>query len=83
MMQNHKILRLYEGTSYINLLSSDLVGSKRKKVRGERRQFHNGVLLNDLYPSPTIVRVIKSRRMRWWGFSAYGGGERHVQDFGG
>jgi len=28
--------------------------------------------LNDLYFSPNILRVIKSRRMRWAGYSAYG-----------
>jgi hypothetical protein len=39
---------------------------KRNKVTREWRQLHNGKL-NDLYSSPTIVRVIKSRRMRWAG----------------
>ena len=34
------------------------------KLRGDWRKLHN-VELNDLYPSPNIVRVIKSRRMRW------------------
>jgi hypothetical protein len=33
---------------------------------GERRKLHNEEL-NDLYYSPNIVRVIKSRRMRWAG----------------
>ena len=32
---------------------------------------------------PNIVRVIKSRRMRWAGHVAHEGGERRVQDFGG
>jgi len=40
--------------------------------------------LNDLYPSPSIVRVITSRTMRWAGHVArMGGGERHVQCFSG
>ena len=40
--------------------------------------------LNDLYSSPNIVRVIKSRRMRWAGAcGTYGGRERCAQDFGG
>ena len=34
--------------------------------------------LNDLYPSPNIVRVIKSRRMRWAGHVACMGEERGV-----
>jgi len=34
--------------------------------------------LNDLYPSPSIVRVIKSRRMRWGGHVARMGEERGV-----
>jgi hypothetical protein len=40
--------------------------------------------LHDLYSSPTIVRVIKSRRMRLAGHVArMGEGERRIQDFGG
>jgi hypothetical protein len=40
--------------------------------------------LIDLYSSPNIVRVIKSRRMRWAGHVApMGGEERCVQGFGG
>ena len=34
--------------------------------------------LNDLYSSPNIVRVIKSRRMRWVGHVARMGEERRV-----
>jgi len=42
---------------------------KRNEVTEERRKLHNEEL-NDLYCSPTIVRVIKSRRMRWAGHVA-------------
>jgi hypothetical protein len=35
-------------------------------VTGEWRKLHNEEL-NDMYRSPTIVRVIKSRRIRWAG----------------
>ena len=39
-------------------------GSKWEEVTGESRKLHNEEL-NDPYSSPNIVRVIKSRRMRW------------------
>ena len=44
-------------------------GPKRDEVTGEWRKLHNEEL-NDLYCSPNIVRVIKSRRMRWAGHVA-------------
>ena len=37
---------------------------KRDEITGEWRKLHNDEL-NDLYCSPHIVRVIKSRRMKW------------------
>ena len=43
-----------------------IFGPKRDEVTEERRKLHNKEL-NDLYYSPNIVRVIKSRRMRWAG----------------
>jgi hypothetical protein len=46
-------------------------------VTGEWRKLHNEEL-NDLYPSPSIVRVIKSRRMRWAGHVAHIGEGRGV-----
>ena len=39
---------------------------KRDEVREDWRKLHNEEL-NDLYSSPSIVRVIKLRRMRWTG----------------
>ena len=43
-----------------------IFGPKRDEVTGEWRKLHNEEL-NDLYSSPNIVRVIKSRGMRWAG----------------
>jgi hypothetical protein len=42
---------------------------KRDEVTGDWRKLHNEVLHN-LYSSPNIIRMIKSRRMRWAGHVA-------------
>ena len=55
----------------------DFVGLTRDEVTGEWRKLHNEEL-NDLYASPNIVRVIKSRRMRWVGHVARMGERRGV-----
>ena len=52
-----------------------IFGPKKDEVAGEWRKLHNGEL-NDLYSSPNIVRVIKSRRMRWAGHIARMGERR-------
>jgi len=53
-----------------------IFGPKRETVTGEWRKLHNEELY-DLYCSPNIVRVIKSRIIRWAGHVA-GMGERRV-----
>jgi hypothetical protein len=48
---------------------------KRDEATGEWRRLHNEEL-NDLYSSPNIIRVIKSRRTRWAGYVARMGEKR-------
>jgi hypothetical protein len=52
-------------------------GPKRDGVTGGWRKLHNEELHN-LYSSPSIIRIIKSRRMRWAGHVVRMGGEEHV-----
>ena len=52
-------LRVFE-----NMVLRRIFGLRRDEVTGELRRLHNEEL-NDLYSWPNIVRVIKSRRMRW------------------
>jgi hypothetical protein len=60
-----------------NSVLKRIFGPKRDEVTGEWRKLHNEDL-NDLYCSPNIVRVIKSKRMRWAGHVACMGERRGV-----
>ena len=52
-----------------NRVLRTIFGSKRDGITGGWRKLHNEEL-NDLYCSPSIAQVIKSRRMRWAGHVA-------------
>jgi hypothetical protein len=54
-----------------------IFGPKRDEVTGEWRKLHNEEL-RDLYPSPCIIRIIKSRRTRWVGHVARMGDKRNA-----
>ena len=65
-------MRMFE-----NRLLRRLLGPKRVELTGEWGKIHNEEL-NDLYCSPNILRVIKSRRMRWVGHGAHMGERKGV-----
>ena len=69
-LREERKLRVFE-----NMVLRRIFGPRRDEVTGEWRTTHNEEL-NDLYSSPNIVRVIKSRRMRWAGHVARMGEER-------
>jgi len=71
-LKGERKLRVFE-----NMVLRRIFGPRRKEVTGEWRRLHNEEL-NDLYCSPCIVQVIKSRRMRWAGHVARMGEERGV-----
>jgi hypothetical protein len=69
LREEHK-LRVFE-----NRVLKRIFVPKRDEVTGGRRKLYNEEL-NNLYFSPSIIRMIKSRRMRWDGHVARMGGIR-------
>jgi hypothetical protein len=51
-----------------------MLGPKRDEVMGGCRKLHNEELRN-VYSWPSVIRIIKSRRMRWAGYVARMGEE--------
>jgi hypothetical protein len=71
-LREERRLRVFE-----NRVLSRVFGPKRDEVTGQWRKLHNEEL-SDLYYLPNIVRVVKSRRMRWTGHVAHTGKGRGV-----
>ena len=69
-LREERKLRVFE-----NVVLRRIFGPRRDEVTGEWRRLHNKEI-NNLYSSPNVVQVIKSRRMRWAGHVAHMGEER-------
>jgi hypothetical protein len=69
-LREERKLRVFE-----NRMLRRIFGPKRDEGPGERRKLHNEEL-NELYCLPNIVRMIKSRRMRWAAYVARLGREK-------
>jgi len=71
-LREERRLRVFE-----NRVLKRVFGPKRDEVTWEWRRLHNEEL-SDLYSLSNIVRVVKSRRMRWTGHVAHMGQGRGV-----
>jgi hypothetical protein len=72
-LKEEHTLRVFE-----NKVLRRIFGPKRDEVMGGWRKLHNEEL-RDLYSSPNIIRIIKSRRMRWAGHISRMGGKREMR----
>jgi hypothetical protein len=71
LREEHR-LRVFE-----NRVPRRIFGPKKDEVTGGWRKLHNEEL-RDLYSSPSIIRIIKSRRVRWAGHVARKGEKRNA-----
>jgi hypothetical protein len=71
LREEHR-LRVFE-----NMVLRRIFGPKRDEVTGKWRKLHNKELCY-LYSSPSIIRIIKLRRMRWTGHVARMGEKRNA-----
>jgi hypothetical protein len=69
-LREEHTLRMFE-----NRMLRRIFGPKRDEVTGSWRKLHNEELYN-LYSSPSIIRMIKTRMMRWVGHVARKGKTR-------
>jgi len=73
-LREERKLRVFENT-----VLRRIFGPTRNGVTGEWIKLHNEEL-NELYCSPDIIGVIKSRRIRWTGHVARRGKERRIEN---
>jgi hypothetical protein len=71
-LREEQRLRVFE-----NRVLRRIFGPMRDEVKGEWRKLHNEEL-HDLYFSPSIIRIIKPRRMRWAGHVARMGEKKNA-----
>jgi hypothetical protein len=71
LREEHR-LRVFE-----NRMLRRIFGPKRDEVKGGWKKLYNEEFC-DLYSSPSIIRIIKSRRMRWTGHVARMGEKRNT-----
>ena len=79
-LRDERRLRVFENRVFENRVLRRVFGLKRDEVTGEWKKLHNEEL-SELYSLPNIVRVVKSRRMRWAGHVARMEEGRGVQGF--
>jgi hypothetical protein len=72
LREEHR-LRVFE-----NRVLRRIFGPKRDEVTGGWRELHNEEL-HDLYSSPSVIRIIKSRMMRWAGHVGKPEGKRPLR----
>jgi hypothetical protein len=67
----------FQSWMFENRVLRRIFGAKRDDLTGGRRKLHNEEL-HSLYSSPSIIRMIKSRRRRWAGHLARMGAKRNA-----